>query len=242
MFVQNITTPNKYKCYKPISFKIMKYVFEMSSQVNLLMPVEQKHQKVIEGLKTIKSPWGIPEGLYPMPEFGSWLTAFFRVNKIFGNGIKGDFMYSYRRSIKKFDDDRAFFKFNVKKTDYQELVEKIFKKYIDFFDADEAKIYDEPISHYDYDRFHADINKLNSFRFYPVGFWSERVCMEVLGISLLDLKNKISDYAAHVEFYNNGIIILASYKPLNLEEANAFDFKLKSIVASHLVGVPFIQS
>lgn len=207
----------------------MKFIFELVSKSDELISAETKHKAIIEGLKKIPSPWGIENNEYPFPEFGIDIASVFRLNKYLKNGIKGDIIYSYRRNPSPENDDRLSIKFNPSKIDYKELIETVFKKYINFFTPYEASIFNiEVIYHFFENRDKYDLS--NYFRFSPVFFWNSEYCSNKLKISLLELKNKLAQDVEIVELYKDGIFVIASSKLLTLNESNELDFRLKSLL------------
>lgn len=206
----------------------MKYIFELSSRID--SSIEKKHLEVTKGLTSIEKPWGIDEGKYPTPEFGKMTTAFFKLTKLLGNGIKGHVMYLYRSNLNRTDYDRINIEFNPVKINYRQFVTKIVKEYISFFNPYYANVFDEKIVVYDYERYHNNKSISNSFRFNSIVFWSKSFCKEVLNISLTDLQDRISGVVEHVELFDNGIIITTSSKFLSLDEANAIDYQLKALI------------
>jgi hypothetical protein len=210
----------------------MKYKFELSSRTDLNISVEQKHEKIINGLKQILSPWGIKDGSYPAPEFGDAIIAVFNFDKILGKTLSGNIIYRFRRMLENhsLDDDVINIEFNPKKLDYAFLIEDVFKKYIDFFEPYSAHIFDEELIYQDFERSQNKNLRKDLIRFYPVSFFDAKYCMDALGVSLLELKNLLLEKVERVELYKDGIIIIASSKLLNSEQSNKMDENLRRLV------------
>lgn len=206
----------------------MKYIVELISIVNNSVSFEEKHKKVIEGLKVVPSPWGIGDGEFITPSFGNGLSAIFKLNKFLRNSIKGEVIYTYRGINSRETDDRIYLEFNPIKINFNELINTVFKQYIDFFDPTEASIFNKEIVQYDYEnRDKYDLTKF--IRFYQVFFWNQSYCEKKLGLSLLEFKNKISNHVERVELFKDGIIVIASSKLLTLEESNDINLIIHSV-------------
>ncbi len=174
------------------------------------------------------TPWGIGEGEFITPNFGNGLSAIFRLNKFLKNGIKGEVIYTYRGINSREIDDRIYLEFNPIKINFDELINTVFKQYIDSFDPTEASIFNKEIVQYDYEnRSKYDLTKF--IRFYQVFFWNQRYCEKKLGISLLEFKNKISNHVEKVELFKDGIIVIASSKLLTLKESNDINLAIHSV-------------
>jgi len=211
----------------------MKYIFELTSKVQESESHIEKHHKVIEGLKLISEPWGIDNGEYPTPEFGSGITATFSLNRLLKNRIKGDIIYGYRKNMTIQNEDKIFIEFNPKKIDYVHFIENVFKKYIFFFNPFEALVYNQNVIFYDYEnRNQSDLSIF--FRFHPIFFWDAGYCMRNLRISLVDFKAEISGFVEYSELFQNGIIVVVNSKLLTLQESNEIDLNLKAIFSKAL--------
>jgi hypothetical protein len=207
----------------------MKLIFELVAKPEELVSAESKHNSVIEGLKKISKPWGIDDNEYPFPGFGTDITSVFRLSKYLGSGIKGDIIYSYRRNPAPENDDRISIKFNSEKINYKELIDTVFKKYINCFTPYEASIFNVEIVYYFFEnRDKYDLSRY--FRFSPVFFWNSEYCNNKLGISLTELKNKLVQHVELVELYKDGIFVIASSKQLTLNESNELDSRLKGLL------------
>jgi hypothetical protein len=210
----------------------MQYIFELTSKVQESVSHEEKHRQVIEGLQSIPKPWGITNNDYPAPDFGTGITATFRINKVLGSGIKGDIIYGYREKMASQNEDKIYIEFTPKKIDFTFFISNVFKKYIEFFKPYEASVYNQDVIFYDYgNRDKVDLSTF--FRFHQIFFWDEEYCMRNLKISLFDLKAKISEFVEYSELFLNGIIVIVSSKPLTLSESNEIDSNLKSLFHSY---------
>lgn len=207
----------------------MKFIFELVSRSTDEPNVEQKHKKVVEGLLQIERPWGLEPGNYSFPEFGKGITSVFQLNRLLGDGIKGDVMYSFRRHLSPEDDDRVYLEFNPKKVNCQILCKQIFEKYVSIFSPYMASVFNEDVTHYDYEnRGKYDLKKF--FRFNPIFFIDEQYCLEKIGMSLAAFKMKIANEVEHVELSNNGIIVVVNSRILNLDESNDLNVRLQKAV------------
>lgn len=206
----------------------MKYEIEIFSKRNIsLENIDLRHKNFFEVLKSIPSPWGIEEGNYPRPDFGKSTTAYFNLNKVFKNGIKGWIMYAHPTLINE-KYDKIFIDFNVKKVDYQYLVNNVLKLYLTSFYAYEAAVFNHEIINYDF-TYRACYDLSTYFRFYPVFFWNAELCEKRANMSLSEFSDKISDVVEKVEFFGNGILVIVSSSVLDLEKSVEIDKKLKSI-------------
>lgn len=207
----------------------MKLIFELASRSIDEPDVEKRHKKLVEGLMQIEKPWGIDAGDYPLPKFGQGITSVFRLNKLLGNGIKGDVMYSYRRQLCPEDDDRIYLEFNPQKIDYALLYRKVLPKYITFFKPYVASIFNQEVVYYEYDnREKYDLAKY--FRFNPIFFVDEKCCFDKMGISPSELKIRILNIVEHTELFGNGLIVVVSSRLLNLTESNELHFQMEKAV------------
>jgi hypothetical protein len=208
----------------------MKYIFELSSSVELAANVYQKHERVIKGLISIREPWGIMPGSYPVPSFGRGIIGTFQISKLLGKGIKGDIMYRFRNQTKKSDVDRVYIQFSPEKIDYNFFLNTIIYEYINFFDADHGLVCEERLLFYDNEKFRETYSRFYSFRFSPVNFWSDEFCIQQIGVSIIELSNLINKEVAKVEIINEKILIVVSFDVLNFDEANSIDLRLKSLL------------
>jgi hypothetical protein len=207
----------------------MKFIFELVSKSNELVSAETKHKGVIEALKRIPKPWGIDNAEYPFTGFGSGISSVFGLNKYLGNGIKGDVIYSYTRNSSPENDDRLNIDFSPKKINYKELIETVFKRYVNFFTPYEASIFNlETVYYFFENRDKYDLS--NYFKFPPVFFWNSEYCNNKLKMSLTELKNKLDQDVENVELYKDGIFVIATSKLLTLNESNELDFRLKALL------------
>lgn len=210
----------------------MKYRFELSSRTNVNSSLEQKHEKIIKALKQIVSPWGINDGIYPVPEFGEAMIAVFKLDKILGKGIKGNIIYRFRRLIEdhSLDDDVMNIEFNPKKIDYDFLITEVFKKYIEFFEPYAAQIFNEEVIYQDFELSQNMNLRIDFIRFYPVSYFDAKYCKDSLGVTVLELKYLLMGKVEKVELYNDGIIILGSSKLLDTEQTNKIDIQIKALL------------
>ncbi len=205
----------------------MKYIIELTSEVNGLISHQEKHKKVIDALKLIPKPWGLDDGSYPPPDYGSGITATFCLNKYLAQSIKGDLIYSYRGKLSIKNDDKMFIEFNATKIDYTNLVKNVFKKYVDFFEPYEAEIFNKELIYDDYEKSRSE---LNFYRFYPIFFWSSEYCFEKIGLAIEDFNRKLIGVVEYSEIFSNGIFVIVTSKVVSLSESNEIDKKLKELV------------
>ncbi|WP_121356802.1 hypothetical protein [Flavisolibacter nicotianae] len=210
----------------------MRYRFDLSSRTSINISVEQKHEKIINGLKVIPKPWGVEDGFYPVPDFADGIIAIFPLDNILGEGITGNIIYRYRRRLEdsSMDDDIINIEFNPKKVDYGHLLNETFKKYIDFFDPYAAQIFDEEIIYQDFERVQNKNLRKELIRLYPVNYYDTQYCNDALGMSPIQIKELIAGSVEKAELYRNGIIIIVSSKLLYVEQADKIDMELKSLL------------
>jgi hypothetical protein len=205
----------------------MKYIFELTAKVGMQQSFESKHKENIEGLKKIKEPWGIEDNELPIPKFGTGLVATFSLQRLLKKGIRGHIIYTHRNVIDNYD--KIWLEFNPHKIDFSKLLKITFKEYVDFFRPTEAYIYDNRTLEFDGLMRNDIVDLTNFFRFYPIFFWSEQYCNQVLQITIKELRETIANEVEYLEYYKDGVFVILSSQYLSVEQSNQMDYKLKSL-------------
>jgi hypothetical protein len=211
----------------------MKYLFKVASRTKEDCFIEKKHKKVINGLKEIAPPWGIAkETLCLLPDFKDDILIVIPLKRILGNGIKGDLIYRYRRLIEddSSDDDHLYIEFNPLKVDYNVLVNEVFKKYIEYFDAYSASIFNEELIFIDFEKTRDKNFRNDIVRFYPVSFLDSELCARALNLTPMEIYQKLDNHIEKVELFMNGVIIVGSSKVLTAQESEELDLKIRKLL------------
>ena len=212
----------------------MKCIFEINARVSLKESAELKHQKIIASLMDVSLPWGLDkQSEVPFPGFKDNSVALVQLKKNFNNGIKMDLMYRYRNMLDDHhsSDDRAYVEFNSNKIDYKNLIEVILPKYIDIFNPYFVGIYNESLIYKDFEASRNKNYRKTVIRFYPVLYYDEKFCTEVLKMGVKDIFKRVRGDVFKVDFHNNGIIIIAGIAPFSVEESDEFDKKMRILLA-----------
>nr|WP_259069336.1 hypothetical protein [Mucilaginibacter sp. X4EP1]MCS3814669.1 hypothetical protein [Mucilaginibacter sp. X4EP1] len=194
---------------------------------------ELKHAKLVDFLKTLPFPWGLPKDFdISFPGFGEEFTATSNLNKFIGNGIKMSVFYRYRNMLEDDQscDDRIYIEFNSKKIDYSNLVTIIFPQFVKNFGAYTSDIYDRLLifKNHEEKRFENRRRVIN--RVYPISFYDEILCQTFFKLSPKKITDLLKGHVYKAEVFNDGIIIIADTKPFSIDESIDFENKMKLIL------------
>jgi hypothetical protein len=128
------------------------------------------------------------------------------------------------------DDDHMQVEFNPLKVDFKELVNHIFKRYIDFFGAYTASIFNEELIYVDFEKSRNKNLRETIYRFYPVSFLDEELCMRALKLTPKQVSQRLGGHVESVELFGNGVIIIGSSKPLTAQESDEIDSEIRKLL------------
>lgn len=211
----------------------MKYNFDLESRSSLDISAEQKHLKVVEFLKTINEEWGVNPAIdIPFPGFGEEAYATLSLRKVFKKSISCLIQYRYRNMLSDHHscDDRIAYEFNVTKIDYERLVEQVFPRFIQAFSAYRGSIYPEELIYLDFEKSRFKNSREVIYRIYPVMYLDRILCKRVFLLTPEEVFEKLKTQIYKVEIINDGILLIASSKPLSVTECNEFDLRIQALL------------
>lgn len=210
----------------------MKHIFELSSRPDLKIDPISKHNLLINFFETLPEPWKLNSNQVPIPEFGDHFVAIVNLDKFLGKGIKCSVFYRYRNMLEDnaSDDDRVYIEFNSKKVDFHYLVDVIFPKMVEVFNAYKGIIYNEQLMFVDFEKSRNKNLRETIYRFYPVNFLDEQLCQRALRLTSKQVADKLDKQVEKVEIYNAGVLIIGTSKALDVQESNEFDLKIRNLL------------
>lgn len=197
----------------------MKYIIQLHSKPEGL--VEEKHKALLIGLQSLNEPWSLAGHISTAPDFGRHFYAIVSFNKYLPKHIKGAVHYRYRNMLEDTSahDDYIYLDFNTSKVDFKYIVSEVLPVLIQSFNAYYGYVANEEIAL----AYFKSIGNKNLREelpaFYPVHFLSGKLCVKSLGLSYLDIKEKLENTSVQTQFINDGILIISSYAALDAAES-----------------------
>jgi hypothetical protein len=213
----------------------MKYELMLRSRVDPNQSIEEKHQDLISGLLQMRDAWGpITKELPKAPDPKTQLIAITNLTRYFGKGIRGQVSYQYRGNHLLRDDamndDHFLLEFNPEEVDYECLVKESFLHYLSAFRPYLAYIENEELLSIDF----RDEKKMSCrdkiYRINPVFFVDRELSQKVFNCSPEQLVDKLKGHVEGVKIVFNGVLVIASSKVLTLEESDAVNRRLKTLL------------
>lgn len=213
----------------------MKYSVIVRSRALKSVSIEKKHETLINGLSHVPEPWGFKgKEPPPTPDPGKDLIAVVGAKKHLGNGISSAyFTYQYRREFRDeaAHDDYISIDFNSKKADYGFFTREVLPIYIESFGAYLAYVANSEFLVMDFDDAPKGFdNRRNVFRVYPVSFYDELLCERAFGLKPSEVCSKLVGKVEAAREFFNGVYILGSSSPQDLDHDKFLCQKLKEFI------------
>ena len=115
----------------------------MYRKINKNESMEERHEKVMEGLSKLEAPLGLKDSEIPeIPDFGTELVCFYDAKNIKTKGVSIEGVYRWR-GLKYviWDELRYEFKITYKLIDYKKIIYEDLPKVINIFDPYVADLY-----------------------------------------------------------------------------------------------------
>jgi len=154
------------------------------------------------------------------------------LTKLFTKGIKALVSYQNRNYIRdeaKFDDYFTL-EFNPAKFKYQLLATEVFQKYVDWFAAYRGDIGDEEFIYLDFEQSRGIDYRNGIYRLLPVFFLETELCTKCFGLSPEEIGKRIAGTVESSIITPTGMVVVASSKVLNLDEAKDIDKQLREVL------------
>lgn len=219
----------------------MKYIFEVRAVASQSQSIREKHESLLAGLLGLPPPWGVVND-FPAPDPGGQLSAVVKAGKILGKGLRGEFVYQFRRQFRESaaHDDYLTLTFDPSKVGYKELVSSVFIKYVSVFDAYYAEILDDDFIFMDYDRRRElGVDKRNGiYRIAPVCYLDKRLCEAALGLQPAQIVQKLTGRVEVVRECLNGVFIVITSEILAATQMDGLCEKVKNVLFAPNNGRP----
>ena len=205
-------------------------------KVDVNESMEERHEKVMEGLSKLEEPLGLKDSEIPeIPDFGTELVCFYDAKNIKTKGVSIEGVYRWR-GLKYviWDELRYEFKITYKLIDYKKIIYEDLPKVINIFDPYVADLYVAYNGAYEEGRtpetrtYGESINpeflKLKEkncnigfledvlFTLSPVMYFNEESYSKLIKISKEELLIKLKDIAKGVLLLEKGIYIIFNDK------------------------------
>ena len=132
----NFTRGNK-------EMKEVERIIHLYRKVDVNESMEERHEKVMEGLSKLEAPLGLKDSEIPeIPDFGTELVCFYDAKNIKTKGVSIEGVYRWR-GLKYviWDELRYEFKITYKLIDYKKIIYEDLPKVINVFDPYVADLY-----------------------------------------------------------------------------------------------------
>ena len=115
----------------------------MYRKINKNESMEERHEKVMEGLSKLEAPLGLKDSEIPeIPDFGTELVCFYDAKNIKTKGVSIEGVYRWRGlKYVVWDELRYEFKITYKLIDYKKIIYEDLPKVINIFDPYVADLY-----------------------------------------------------------------------------------------------------
>ena len=198
-------------------------------KVDVNESMEERHEKVIEGLSKLEAPLGLKDSEIPeIPDFGTELVCFYDAKNIKTKGVSIEGSYDWRdeRMLSAcWDELRYEFKITYKLIDYKKIIYDNLPKVINIFDPYIADVFVSPSYSIAYkESYKSEILKLKEkglkigelqdvlFTLSPVMYFNEESYSKLIKIPKEELLIKLKNKAKGVLLLEKGIYIIFNDK------------------------------
>ena len=194
-------------------------------KVDVNESMEERHEKVMEGLSKLEAPLGLKDSEIPeIPDFGTELICFYDAKNIKTKGVSIEGLYMWRGlKYVVWDELRYEFKITYKLIDYKKIIYDDLPKVINIFDPYIADVFVSPSYSIAYkESYKSEILKLEEkglkelqdvlFTLSPVMYFNEESYTKLIKIPKEELLEKLKGKANEVQLLEKGIYIVFNDK------------------------------
>ena len=198
-------------------------------KVDINESMEERHEKVMEGLSKLEAPLGLKDSEIPeTPDFGTELICFYDAKNIKTKGVLIEGSYDWRdeRMLSTcWDELRYEFKITYKLIDYKKIIYDDLPKVINIFDPYVADVFVSPSYSIAYkESYKSEILKLKEkglkigelqdvlFTLSPVMYFNEESYNKLIKVPKEELLERLKDKAKGVMLLEKGIYIIFNDK------------------------------
>ena len=198
-------------------------------KVDVNESMEERHEKVMEGLSKLEEPLGLKDSEIPeIPDFGTELVCFYDAKNIKTKGVSIEGSYDWRdkRMLSAcWDELRYEFKITYKLIDYKKIIYEDLPKVINIFDPYVADIFVSSSYSIAYkESYKSEILKLKEkglkigklkdilFILSPVMYFNEESYTKLIKIPKEELLERLKGKANEVQLLEKGIYIIFNDK------------------------------
>ena len=196
-------------------------------KVDVNESMEERHEKVMEGLSKLEAPLGLKDSKIPeIPDFGTELVCFYDAKNIKTKGVSIEGVYRWR-GLKYviWDELRYEFKITYKLIDYKKIIYEDLPKVINIFDPYVADIFVSSSYSIAYkESYKSEILKLKEkglkigelqdvlFILSPVMYFNEESYNKLIKVPKEELLEKLKGKAKGVMLLEKGIYLIFNDK------------------------------
>ncbi len=194
-------------------------------KVDVNEPMEERHEKVMEGLSELDAPLGLKDSEIPeIPDFGAELICFYDAKNIKTKGVKIEGSYDWRdeRALSTSWDKLCYkFKITYKLINYKKMIYEDLPKVIDIYDPYIADVFVSPSYSIAYkESCKSEIFKLKEkglkigilqdilFVLSPVMYFNEESYSKLIKVPKEELLRRLKGKAKGVMLLERGIYII----------------------------------
>ena len=194
-------------------------------KVDINESMEERHEKVMEGLSKLEEPLGLKDSEIPeIPDFGTELVCFYDAKNIKTKGVSIEGVYMWRGlKYVVWDELRYEFKITYKLIDYKKIIYDDLPKVINIFDPYIADVFVSPSYSIAYKEIYkSEILKLEEkglkelqdvlFTLSPVMYFNEESYNKLIKVPKEKLLERLKGKANEVLLLEKGIYIIFNDK------------------------------
>ena len=196
-------------------------------KVDVNESMEERHEKVMEGLSKLGEPLGLKDSEIPeIPDFGTELVCFYDTKNIKTKGVSIEGVYRWRGlKYVVWDELRYEFKITYKLIDYKKMIYEDLPKVINIFDPYVADIFVSSSYSIAYkESYKSEILKLKEkglkigklkdvlFILSPVMYFNEESYNKLIKVPKEELLERLKGKANEVQLLEKGIYIIFNDK------------------------------
>ena len=194
-------------------------------KVDVNESMEERHEKVMEGLSKLEAPLGLKDSEIPeVPDFGIEIRAYYRTKNSKTKGVSIEGVYRWR-GLKYVTWDELLYEFKItyKLIDYKKIIYDDLPKVINIFDPYIADVFVSPSYSIAYKEIYkSEILKLEEkglkelqdvlFTLSPVMYFNEESYNKLIKVPKEELLERLKGKANEVQLLEKGIYIIFNDK------------------------------
>ena len=205
--------------------KEIERIIHLYRKVDVNESMEERHEKVMEGLSKLEAPLGLKDSKIPeIPDFGTELVCFYDAKNIKTKGVSIEGVYRWRGlKYVVWDELRYEFKITYKLIDYKKIIYEDLPKVINIFDPYVADIFISSSYSIAYkESYKSEILKLKEkglkelqdvlFTLSPVMYFNEESYNKLIKVPKEELVERLKGKANEVLLLEKGIYIIFNDK------------------------------